>query len=102
MNRKQQSVLTGIIVMAVAAAMPASGPNATGVSTQMVITVKPIHGGNNMPEGLQARDVTVVENHKNVPVVRLQRLAGDLAECNSSFFWTTPHGRPASGSNCPS
>ena len=80
MNLKPQGVLAGIVAMAAAVAMAASAPNDTGVSSQMVITVKPIHGGNSVPQGLQARDVTVVENHKNVPVVRLERLAGDLAD----------------------
>ena len=68
----QQGVVIGMI--AVALGMAASKPNANGDLTQMVITVLPAS------ESLEARDLTVMQGNTRAPVVRLQRLAGDLAD----------------------
>ena len=54
--------------------MAASAPTGTGVPAQMVITVLPVH------QSLHAADVMVTESKTSVPVVGLQRLAGDSAE----------------------
>jgi hypothetical protein len=75
-------VVTGMIATALLAAnlgFASSLPNATGVPTQMVITVLPTRSGAE-PASLDAKDVKVL--HGNVPatVVRLQRLTGDFAD----------------------
>jgi hypothetical protein len=74
--------MSGMIAAALVAAVPgisSSLPNATDVPTQMVITVLPAKGGA-QPASLDARDVKVLQGKKPVPVVRLQRLTGDLAD----------------------
>jgi hypothetical protein len=90
MTNKPQSVLTGIFAATlVAAAIPrasASAPKATEVPAQMVITVQPAHKGGSMPNGLVAGDVTVLQGNTRVPVVRLQRLTGDLANMQLFVF----------------
>jgi len=64
-----QVVVTGMMAIALSAS-----PNADGVLTPMVITVRPAS------ESLEARDLTVLQGNTRVPVVRLQRLTGDLAD----------------------
>jgi hypothetical protein len=75
-------VVSGMIAAALLAAslvVASSIPNATGVPTQMVITVLPARGGG-QPVSLDAKDLRVVSGNVPVPVVRLQRLAGGLAD----------------------
>jgi hypothetical protein len=77
----EQSVVSGIIAVALVAANPgfsATIPNAPEVPTQLVITQCPAHGG--QPAPLQAGDVTVLRGKTRVPVTQLQRLAGSLAD----------------------
>jgi hypothetical protein len=78
----QLTVAIGMISVALAAAKPgfsSSIPSATGVPSQIVITVRPVPGGS-PPASLQARDLTVFRGKTPAPVIRLQRLAGDLAD----------------------
>jgi hypothetical protein len=78
----EQSVVTGMIAVALMAANPgisASIPNSTGLPTQMVITVRPAPGGSRS-EGLEAGDLMVFQGNTPAPVIRLRRLAGDLAD----------------------
>jgi hypothetical protein len=77
----QHNVLSGMIAAALIAGVPAAAstiPNATGVPTQLVVTVLPSHGS--QPGTLKAGDVTVRQGNNSAPVIRLQRLAGDLAD----------------------
>lgn len=77
---------TGMIVTAFLAAssgMLAAPPTAATVpaqSVQMVVTVQPAHHGGSVPNDLQPSDLMVMQGNTLVPVVRLQRLAGDLAD----------------------
>ena len=74
--------VSGMIAAVLIAASPgisSSLPNATDVPTQMVITVLPAKG-DAQPASLDARDLKVQQGKRQVPVVRLQRLAGDLAD----------------------
>jgi hypothetical protein len=76
-------MFVGVVVLGLVAALPAPGasePNSTGVPTQMVITVQPSHAGGSIPQDLQARDVTVLEGNTRVPVLGVERLAGERAE----------------------
>jgi len=83
-----QGVVTGMIAVALVPANPgisATIPNATGVPAQMVITVRPAHGGSR-PASLKAGDLMVLRGSTPEPVVRLQRLAGDLADLQLFVF----------------
>jgi hypothetical protein len=78
----EEGVVTGMIAVALMAANPgisASIPNAGRVPAPMVITVLPAAGGSR-PKSLEAGDVTVLQGNTPAPVIRLQRLAGDLAD----------------------
>jgi hypothetical protein len=78
----EQSVVTGMIAVALMTVNPgisASIPNAARVPAQMVITVLPGQGGTR-PKSLEAGELTVLQGNTPAPVVRLQRLAGDLAD----------------------
>jgi hypothetical protein len=84
----EQGVVTGMIAVALMAANPgfsASVPNATGVPTQMVITVLPSSGGSR-PQSLEAGELTILRGNTPAPIVRLQRLAGDLADMQLFVF----------------
>jgi hypothetical protein len=75
-------VVSGMIAAVLAAAnfgVASSLPNATGVPTQMVITVLPTRSGAE-PASLEAKDIKVLHGNAPAPVVRLQRLTGDLAD----------------------
>jgi hypothetical protein len=52
----------------------------------MVITVEPAHQGGSRPSSLQAGDVTVTQGKTSVPVARLQRLSGGLADMQLFIF----------------
>jgi hypothetical protein len=74
--------VSGMIAAVLIAASPgisSSLPNAIDAPTQMVITVLPAKG-DGQPASLDARDLKVQQGKRQVPVVRLQRLAGDLAD----------------------
>jgi len=83
-----QGVVTGMIALALVPANPgisATIPNTTGVPAQMVITVRPAHGGSR-PASLEAGDLMVLRGSTPEPVVCLQRLAGDLADLQLFVF----------------
>ena len=86
MKIKRQCVFTGMTIAALLAARPemqASAPDAPGLpaqSVRMVITVQPSHKGGSVPSGLEARDLTVIQDNTPAHVLRVQRLAGDLAD----------------------
>jgi hypothetical protein len=84
-----QVVVTGMMAIALSAS-----PNADGVLTPMVITVRPAS------ESLEARDLTVLQGNTRVPVVRLQRLTGTWRKWSCSFSWMIPRDHPASVSSC--
>ena len=76
------AAVSGMIAAVLVVAAPgisSSIPNATEIPTQMVITARPAKGGA-PPATLEAKDLTVLRGHTPVPVVRLQRLAGGLAD----------------------
>jgi hypothetical protein len=76
----EQVVTAGLMAVALASpAISASIPNAPAVPTQMVVTVLPARGGNRT-ESLQPGDLKVLQGNTPAPLVRLQRLAGDLAD----------------------
>jgi len=78
--------VTGIIALALLAvnsAISASNPNATGVPTKMVITVRPAPGNqrtSNQTTNLEPGELTVLRGNTPMSVLSLQRLAGDLAD----------------------
>jgi hypothetical protein len=80
--KTKQSVVTGMIAVAIMAANPgisASSPDAARVPAQMVVTVRPGSDGSR-PKSLEVGDLAVLQDKTPAPVVRLQRLAGDLAD----------------------
>jgi hypothetical protein len=80
--------VTGVIAVALVAVNPgisASIPNAKSVSTQMVITVRPA-SGSGRPESLEVGALKVLQGNIPAPVVRLQRLAGELADMQLFVF----------------
>jgi hypothetical protein len=77
-----ESSVIGMISVALVAASPgiaASIPKITSTPVQMVITERPIREGSQLAT-LQTADLKVVLDKTPAPVVRLQRLAGDLAD----------------------
>jgi hypothetical protein len=79
---KIKRVMTEVVTAILVAGTPAiSAPktNTTGAPTQMVITMRPALG-DNRSDGLEAADVTVLRGNTPVPVVRFERLSGDLAD----------------------
>jgi len=83
---KIERVVTGTIAMilAVNPGISASNSNATGIPTQMVITVRPTQGSR--LTSLEAGDLTVLRGNTRARVVGLQRLAGDLADMQLFVF----------------
>jgi hypothetical protein len=80
--RVKNGVVAGVIAMALGAVEPgtsASIPNATDVPTQMVITARPARGGG-PPVNVGAADLRILRGNTRIPIIRLQRLAGDLAD----------------------
>ena len=72
----------GTVLLAFAAAgagWAAPPPNTTGATARMVITLQPDRKGGAVPASLEPGEVTVSERQGNLPVTRLQRLAGDAA-----------------------
>lgn len=88
MKNKRERLMTGMLVAAVAvgSSLWAAPPNTTPAATQMVITVKPAHRGGSTPANLQPGDVAVLQGDHNVPVVQLQRLAGQFADMQLFLF----------------
>jgi hypothetical protein len=75
-----QNVMTGMMAAALAAVSPAASiPNAPGVPTEMVITVRPA-SHHSQPENVEASDVKVSLGNTPAPVVGLKRLSGNLAD----------------------
>jgi hypothetical protein len=75
-------VVTEVLVAILVTAGPAiSAPktNATAAPTQMVVTVRPALG-DNRADGLEGGDLTVLRGNIPAPVVRLERLTGDVAD----------------------
>ncbi len=82
----EKSVFPGIMALSLLAAGPgmsASLPSAPGVPNELVITARPAAKGSRAESleatDLQRSDVRVLQGKTSLPVVRLQRLAGDLA-----------------------
>lgn len=67
------------ILIAGTPAISAPKTNPPGGPTQMVITVRPAPG-DDRPDGLEVGDLTVLRHNTPAPVVRLERLSGDLAD----------------------
>ena len=79
-------VLTAML--ALAAATPgtsASLPDTTGVAPHMVVTVLKGAGGSR-PDNLGQGEITVVQGKTPMPVVGLQKMAGDLADMQLFVF----------------
>jgi hypothetical protein len=69
-----------IAALMIAGSFAISAPKtATGTATEFTITVRPTPG-DNRPEGLEAGDLTVQRGNTPVPIVRLERLSGELAD----------------------
>jgi hypothetical protein len=80
MNIKRvMAELVAAILFAGSPAIPAPKTNPTSGPTQMVVTVRP-GAGDNRPEGLEVNDLSVLRGNAPAPVVRLERLSGDLAD----------------------
>jgi hypothetical protein len=79
---KLNFVVAGIIGVLLAdgtSEISASGPNTAVAPTQMVITVRP-GPGDNRPDGLEPGDLTVRRANSPERILRVQRLAGELAD----------------------
>jgi hypothetical protein len=77
---KIERLVTGMIaVILLAGPVATAGSNPNGSAVPMVITVLPAAGGSPSASP-DASDFAVLEGKSSVPVVGLQRLAGDLAD----------------------
>ena len=84
MKINRRCAFAGMTVAAFIATIPiwAAPPSPTAVPaqlTQMVVAVLPAHPGGSAPIDLQAQDLTVIQGKTQMPVLRLERLAFDLA-----------------------
>lgn len=89
MKTKREGLFAGALIVALALAapnLPASAPDGTGLPSQMVVTIRPAHPGSAAPASLQASDVMIAQGATNLPVVQLQRLAGQLADMQLFVF----------------
>jgi hypothetical protein len=77
--KRVMTVVAAAILVAGIPAISAPKTNATGAPTQMVVTVRTAPG-DNRPDGLEVGDLTVLRSNVPAPVVRLERLSGDLAD----------------------
>ena len=77
--KRVMTEIVAAILVAASPAMSAPKTNATGAPTQMVITVRPAPG-DNRSDGLEAGDLTVLRSNSAAPIVRFERLSGDLAD----------------------
>lgn len=67
------------ILVAGSPAISAPKTNATSAATHMVVTVRP-GPGDNRQDGLEVGDLLVLRGNIPAPIVRLERLSGDLAD----------------------
>jgi len=84
----QAYIATGtmaLALLAVNSGISATLPDTTGVSPQMVVTMLPGAGGIR-PDNLAPGEITVSMGKTPAPVVRLQHLAGDLANMQLFVF----------------
>ncbi len=83
MKMPQKSIFAGAMALALLGAVSikgASAPNSPGVPTQMVITLQPAHAGGSVPQDLQPRDLTLLQSNTRLPVLGVERFAGDRAD----------------------
>jgi len=73
------TAMVAAILVARSPANSAPKTSTTGAPTQMVITMRPAVG-DNRSDSLEAADLTVLRGNAPVPIVRLERLSGDLAD----------------------
>jgi hypothetical protein len=81
-HRVQHGLAAGLVAMAFVAANPgfsAAIPDVAGTPTQMVITARPGRGGS-PPVNLEAADLRILRGNTRLPIIRFERLAGDLAD----------------------
>jgi hypothetical protein len=78
MNIQSVSGMIAVACVAVSPGFSSSLPNTPGAPTQIVVTALPAHG--HQPATLAAGDVAVLRGKTRVPVLRLERLTGDLAD----------------------
>jgi hypothetical protein len=71
--------------LAAAVGFAASPPTTTGTPVQIVVTAVPPSTGAR-PAALEGGELSIVENKTPVPVVNLQRLAGDLSDVQLFVF----------------
>jgi hypothetical protein len=79
---KIKCIMTAAVAAILVAGTPAiAAPktNTTSVPTPIVVTVRP-GPGDNRPDGLEAGDLSVLRGNVPAPVVRVERLSGDLAD----------------------
>ncbi len=81
----KRSVLSGMVAVGLAAGLWAAAPSAADAPAQLVITARPARGGK-LPDNLAPGDVKVLLDKHPAPVVRLQRLAGQLADMQLFIF----------------
>jgi hypothetical protein len=89
MKTKREWVLTATVGAALALAVPnllGSAPGGTGQPSKMVVTVRPAHPESTASVSLQASDVIVLQGNTNLPVIQLQRLAGEFADMQLFVF----------------
>jgi hypothetical protein len=89
MKIQREGVFAGAVVVVLALATPnlsAAAPDGTGLPSQMVVTIRPAHPGSAAPASLQASDVMIAQGNANLPVVQLQRLAGQLSDMQLFVF----------------
>ena len=84
MKIDQATTMVAMALLSVSPGRSASNPSAAAVPTQMVITVHPTSDG--QLRSLEAGDLVVMRDNARAPVVRLQRLAGDLADMQLFVF----------------
>jgi hypothetical protein len=89
MKIQREWVFAATVAVALALAipnLPASAPDGTGLPSQMVVTVRPAHPGAAAPASLRAPDVMIAQGNTNMPVLQLQRLAGQFADMQLFVF----------------
>ena len=77
--KSEHGSVPGIVALALMTVLPGvSASTQPRIPAQMVITVRPA-SGNSQSQNLEAGGLTVLEDNAPAPIVRLQRLSGDLA-----------------------
>jgi hypothetical protein len=72
------SAMTLAALLGASSEMWATGTPAP--ATHFVITVRPAHHGGEVPNELRAADLTLTQGNVSTPVLRVQRLIGDLGD----------------------